>query len=114
MYIYDSITVILRLRSVSDRICRENQNTHYVFSNFFFPKKFCHLWSNVEKCGGTRQATGDSITWSRKMQIACTLSKATTAFSEYAMHIAFPWEQWLWECVTVFHYIYFACLAIHS
>ena len=27
-----------RMRSVSDASCRENQNTHFVFSNFFFSK----------------------------------------------------------------------------
>jgi len=24
------------MRNVSDKSCRENQNTHFVFSNFFF------------------------------------------------------------------------------
>ena len=27
----------IRMRNVSDRSCRENQNTHFVVSNFFFP-----------------------------------------------------------------------------
>ena len=30
-----SRSVLLRMRNVSDRSCRENQNTHFVFSNFF-------------------------------------------------------------------------------
>jgi len=29
----------LRMRNVSDKSCRENHNTHFVFSNFFFFKK---------------------------------------------------------------------------
>jgi len=29
-------SVLLRMRNVSDKSCRENQNTHFVFSNFFF------------------------------------------------------------------------------
>jgi hypothetical protein len=33
-----SRSVLLRMRNVSDKSCRENQNTHFVFSNFFFPK----------------------------------------------------------------------------
>jgi len=37
------------------------------------------------------------------MQIACTLSKATTAFSEYAMHIALPQQQWLGERAQMLH-----------
>jgi len=27
---------LLRMRNVSDKSWRENQNTHFVFSNFFF------------------------------------------------------------------------------
>ena len=29
---------ILRMRNVSNKSCRENQNTHFVFSDFFLPK----------------------------------------------------------------------------
>jgi len=35
------------MRYVSDKSSRENQNTHYTFSNF--SKKLCCLWDNVEK-----------------------------------------------------------------
>jgi len=28
--------IFLRMRNISDKICRGNQNTHFVFSNFFF------------------------------------------------------------------------------
>jgi hypothetical protein len=34
---------------ISDTGCRENKNTHFVFSNSFFPRKSCHLWENVKK-----------------------------------------------------------------
>jgi hypothetical protein len=27
--------VLLRMRNVADKICRENQNTHFMFCNFF-------------------------------------------------------------------------------
>ena len=30
-----SRSVLLRMRNVSDKSCRENQNNHFVFSNFF-------------------------------------------------------------------------------
>jgi len=30
-----SCSVIIRGRNVSEKSCRENQNTHFVFSNFF-------------------------------------------------------------------------------
>jgi hypothetical protein len=34
-----SRSVLLRMRNVSDKSCRENQNTHFVFGNFFFLEK---------------------------------------------------------------------------
>jgi len=30
-----SRSVLFRMRNVSDKSCRENQNTHFVFCNFF-------------------------------------------------------------------------------
>jgi len=33
-----SPSFLLIMRNVSDKSCRENQNTHFVFSNFFFPE----------------------------------------------------------------------------
>jgi len=36
------------MRNVSDKRCRENQNTYFVSSNIFFRKSY-RLWNNVEK-----------------------------------------------------------------
>ena len=44
-----SRSFLLRMRNVSDKSCRENQNTQFVFSNFFFFRKLCRLWENLEK-----------------------------------------------------------------
>jgi hypothetical protein len=30
--------ILLRMRNVPEKSCRENQNTHFVFHNFFSPK----------------------------------------------------------------------------
>jgi len=34
------------MSNISDKLCRENQNTHFMFNNFFF--KSCRLSDNVE------------------------------------------------------------------
>jgi len=53
---------LLRMRNFSHKSCRENQNTHFMFNNFFsLSQKLCHLWDNVEKYGRTRQATDDNM-----------------------------------------------------
>jgi hypothetical protein len=44
-YIYDNILLnFSRMRNVSDKICIQNQNTLFIFNNFFY-----RLWENVEK-----------------------------------------------------------------
>jgi hypothetical protein len=40
--------------------CKENQNTHFMFSKTFF-RKSCRLWDNVEKYSRAREATDDSV-----------------------------------------------------
>jgi hypothetical protein len=35
MFLIISCSFLLRMRNVSDRSCRENQNTHFKFNNFF-------------------------------------------------------------------------------
>ena len=60
IFITKSRWILLRMINVSNNSRRENQNTHFVFSNFFF-RKSCRLWGNVEKCGGAREAADDSM-----------------------------------------------------
>jgi hypothetical protein len=54
-----SRSVLLRMRNVSDNSCRENQNTHFVFSDFF--RKSCRLWDNVGKYGRAGQGTDGNM-----------------------------------------------------
>ena len=43
-----SCSVLLRTRDVSDKSCRENQNTHLMFSNFFLKLVLFYeiMWKN--------------------------------------------------------------------
>jgi hypothetical protein len=56
-----SRSFVLRTRNVSDKRCTENQNTHFVISNFFFFQKTCCLLDNVEKYCRAGQATDDNM-----------------------------------------------------
>jgi len=47
------------MRNISDKSCRENKNTHFMFSNMSY-WEMCHLWSNVEKYSGAKQAPYDN------------------------------------------------------
>jgi hypothetical protein len=60
MFFYNSVSVnSFRMRNVSDKFCTGNQNTHFVFNNFFL--KSCPLYCNVKKSGTARQTTDDNI-----------------------------------------------------
>jgi len=53
----DCITV----RNVADRICTENQNTHFMFNNFFPENRNVYeiMWENICRAG---EATGGNMT----------------------------------------------------
>ena len=69
------------MRNVSDKSCRENQNTQFM-CNTFFP-----VGDSVKKYGTTRQATDDNVI--RRMRFTCWITKATDAHAEYVTLIAF-------------------------
>ena len=66
-----SFSILLRMRTVSDKSCRENQNTHFIFNNFCF--KLFRLRDNVEKYCRSGQATDGNM----RMLNACWIPKAT-------------------------------------
>ena len=47
-YLIITRSVLLRMKNVSDKICREDWIPHVMFNNFLFLKSF-RLWDNVEK-----------------------------------------------------------------
>jgi hypothetical protein len=77
--------------NVSDKSCRENQNTHFMFSNFFFFENLAVykiMWNNMVEAGGPHMTV-----W----RIAYWIPKAKYTHSEYIILIAFPLQQWLLE-----------------
>jgi hypothetical protein len=71
-----SLWILLRTRNVSDKSCRESQNTGFVGKNPPPPPpKSCRLWDNVGKYGRAGQATDVSI--ARRMHFARRKIKAT-------------------------------------
>jgi hypothetical protein len=81
------------MRNVSDKICRENPNTNFMFNGvFFFEKRAVYeiMWKNIVVLDTTQMAI-----W--RMRIACWIPKATYTHSEYVILIAFPRQQWLHE-----------------
>jgi len=78
--------ILCRMRNVSHKICKENQNPHLRSKHFF--AIFCPLYYNMENYGRSRMATDNGII--RRLRFACCITKATDTQSEYVILIAFP------------------------
>ena len=104
-FVVISRSVRPRMRNVSDKSCRENQETTFIFSNFF--RKLCLLWDNVEKYSRAGKATGDNMRVSRRVP------KAANTHLEYVIVIAFLLQQWLHESTTVLRYTYTGCFVTY-
>ena len=62
------------------------------------------MWKNITEPGRPQM-----IIW--RMRIACwTPTKATNKHSEYVIFNDFPLQRWLYECISLLSYTYFACL----
>jgi hypothetical protein len=79
-------SVLQRTRNVTDKSCREDQNTHFLFNNRF-PRKSWSVWENVEKYWRAILATDNNII--RRMCNACCIYEATETL-RYVIVIAFP------------------------
>jgi len=70
------------MRNVSNKICREYQNTHFILTNFF--SKILPFVRYLEKCCWAGKATDNNIIW--RMRIACKLPKATNTLIIYTTY----------------------------
>jgi hypothetical protein len=81
-----------------NKICRENQNTPFMFDKLFFPENraICEImWKNIV------QPDRPQITiW--LMIIACWIPKGKNTHLEYAVLIPFPLQKLLHERASVF------------
>ena len=110
MYIYDNIFHNFSC-NVSDKLYRENQNTHFMFNNFFFENA---VYKNLrKKCGtkyGTKHGTARQATGDNTIRHMRYIPNATYTHSEYVILTAFPHQQWLRESAPVLRYRCIACL----
>ena len=92
-----SSSFLLRMRNVSNKSYRENQITHFVFSNPPAPAPknrtaYEIMWKNTVQPNSTQMTK-----WSTRT--ACWITKATNIHSQYVILTAYPPIQWLHERV---------------
>jgi hypothetical protein len=116
--------ILLRISNIPSKRYRENENTHFMLSKFFFRKSY-RLWDNVENYGRPLMAV--------RQRVACWISKTTrgqahascraracihscpppplpTHTQKYAILIAFPLQRWFCERASVLRYMSIACV----
>jgi hypothetical protein len=89
--------ILLRMKTASGKICRENQNTHFVFKNISFPppRKSHRLCDNMEKYCTDGQSTDDNM-----------------AHAHCVILIAFPLQQWLHERTSTLSVLLYSALRV--
>jgi len=89
--------------------CRQSQNTHFMFNNFFFSNNctIYVIWKNTVEPGRPQMTV-----W--RMHIACWIPKATNTHSEYVILIVFPLQHWLHKHASMLCYTYIASLVFPS
>ena len=90
-FVIISCSAPLRMRNFSHESCRENQNTHLMFNDFFLNRAAYEvIGKNIV------QLDRQQMTIWRK-RIACWIPKATNTHSEYVIINDFLLQQWLHE-----------------
>ena len=96
----------LRMRYVGDKSCTENQNTHFVFSNFFENHTVYEImWKNIVERSKPQMTI-------RRMRIAFWIPKATNTHQGCVILIAFILQQWLHERTSMLRCTYIVCLFV--
>jgi len=91
---------VLRMRNVPDKSCRENENIHFMLSNFFRNRAVYEImWKNTVEPDRLQMTI-----W--RMRIACWIPEATNTYSQYVIITAFPLQQWLHELPSILRYAY--------
>jgi hypothetical protein len=102
---YGSRLILLGIKSFSDKVCRENQNKHFIFNNSPPPPNhtvYEIMWKNILQL--------DTPQMTRRMRFACLINEARDTESSNVILITFLQQQWLRESASVLRYTYIACL----
>ena len=99
IHLRSHLAQFLRIRNVSDKICREIK-THILCSvTFFFFRKGCCLRKKVQKYCTVGQTSDDNTI--RHMRITWWINEVTDTHSQYVIPIAFRRQQWFRERASI-------------
>ena len=90
------------------KCCRQYQNTHFMFSNFFSPENRA-IYNVMRK---NMEGPDRSELTIRPIRFTYWVTKATDTHSEYVILIPFPQQRWLQEWALLLLFKYTACLVL--
>jgi endoglucanase Acf2 len=96
-----SHSFLLRMKNVSDKSCKENQNTYFIFNENqnTYRAIYEKTWKNILDPDSTRMTI-----W--RTRIACSISTATNIHWSYVIFIAFPLATLVaWSHINVTLYV---------
>jgi len=96
------------MRNISDKFVEEITKPILYSITFFFPRESCRLWDNVERYGGSLQATDNNVI--RRMRCAWWIPKATSINLEHVILSAILRQQWLHESASLLRHTYISCI----
>jgi len=100
------------MRNVSDKNCRENQNTHFTFNNVSF--FFFLIVPFMRYCGKiVYSRTGHRWQYGARALNARYLRQNTHTHTEYVILIVLPLQQWLHERASMLRHTYTACIVAY-
>ena len=112
MWVFDHISLIffLKMRNYADKFCMENQNTRFMFREFFF---FLNRAGYEIRCKNIVESDRLQVTmW--HIHIACWLPKAKNTHLKFVTITAFPLQRWLHIHASVSRYTCIDCLLIEE
>jgi hypothetical protein len=108
-FVITYLSVLIRMRHISDRSCRENQNTHCTFNNFFFVEN--RAFYEIRSKNIVQPDKSQMTIWC--IRIACQINKFTNTHLEYVALTDFPLQQWLYKRPSILRYTYVTCLIVY-
>ena len=107
-----SHAILLKMRKVSEKSCRENQNTHFVFDKFFYKTRTVYeiMWQNMAG------SVGNVIL---RMRFACWATNVTDPHSDYVILLIFysnncnanaPEYYYYVHCLSCSYILQFSCV----
>ena len=102
--------ILLRMKNVSEKSCRENRNTSSIFFFFFF-RKSSGLWDSVKKNGRAVEAIDDNMALAHFM--LDTEGYKHTFRIWNTVFILFTRQQWFRESASTSR-VYFIVSCVHN